>query len=452
MIKKILILLTCSIIINSCSKDQEFNELRFENMEGVSAVLNQEVLLVHNSKLNNSNSTGGMEYDPVTGQIIITRESAEEVGYEFREGLIMSVDMDTSAILRKIVTVETIGEEIHIQTGDADLEEIFRDAEFELASEFDEDVNLKSTATDEEIWDKMVRGNKILPARIIHHTEDGIYVQSVFEGENIKNTSNLKGESTKTISFNYNLAGKTIYESTSNNKHLKLSVESGSIDMGTSFVLATSIRWGKLKAFRFQVKPYANFDMKANLYASASTGTISGSKKIKDNAYKKTFIYYLGGILVVSVTIDVDIYAGYNFSASSSLSVTSGFYAGVYADIGARWEKGKWSPIKVFGHLEGAYPVTYSAVGTSDLRLELYPKATALIYGIEGVSMDVVPYFSNNITATSVNGVNSVSSNVKFGLDTRVNAKVKIVKKNLASYSSGNIAILPAKTIWSKTW
>lgn len=446
--KSKLIMFLAALLLFSCSKEEKFSEPEFENINTVPALSNKDVLLIHNNKLNNSNGTEGMEYDAETGDIVISKQASEDVGYILKEMQILSVDMDTTAILRQITRIDTIDDNILLKTTDADLEDVFRDAEFELVSDFDPDIKLKSSASNEDISNALCDGKVIRPARIIYNTPDGRFVESVFDDEKIKGGSMLKGERSKYINFLYNMKNVNIYNYDSNNLKASLTLEEGRVSLGSGFVLATSIRRCKLKAFRFEVKPSASVDAKFKLHASGRYHK-AGAKKIKNNAYSRTFIYYLGGFIVLSVKIDVDIWAGYDFQANSSLTATSGCYASVWADLGARWTKKGWTPIRKFGHSQGVYPMAYSTNSEADLRVELFPRTTAYICGVNGVSMDVVPYIKNQIGIYTDQLYVSSWCSVKYGLDARINARVKIAKKNLASYSSGNIQIVPPQTLWS---
>ncbi len=446
--KKRLLALTVIALLLACNKEKEFNELTFENAQTVAADLNKNVLLVHNSKLNNSNDSGGMEYNEETGIIVITKESAKEAGYEFAPSQILTIDLDTTAILRSILSIDTVGTDLYLETTQANMEDVFREADFELVSDFDDNISLEKSASTKDIQRTLQSGKQIKPARIIYNTEQGTFVQSVFQEEKLKNASSVFGESSKSIKFEYPLGGKVLYETGSNNTYASLSIVDGKVNLATEFVLATSIRWARLKKFRFEVKPSASVNAKVLLHTEAKYSK-SGTKTIKNKVYSRTFIYYLGGV-VLSVKIDCDICAGYQFDTHGFADVTSGFYGGMSADLGARWVSGKgWEAIRSFSHYEGFYPMAYNASADANLRVEVYPKATAYIYGINGISLDVVPYIKNSLTVNSDNGQQSYKASIHYGLDTRISARIKVLGKNLASYSSGNIQILSPKKLWS---
>ena len=124
--RKIILILMITALF-SCNKEEIVTELDFENASTVSAVCNEDVLLVHNSSLNNSNGTEGMEYNSETGDIVITVESSEEVGYVFEEDHIINVDLDTSSILRRITEIDTLADNIYLKSTDVSLEEVFRE-------------------------------------------------------------------------------------------------------------------------------------------------------------------------------------------------------------------------------------------------------------------------------------------------------------------------------------
>ncbi len=445
MFKKTIFCFLAIFVLVACEKNEEFNEVIIENINTVSANINENVLLIHNNKLKRTNGLEGMDYDSITGIFSLSMISAEEAGYFLKESQILSVDMDTTALLRRITKIDTIGDLIHIKTESASLEEVFRDADFELVSEFDENILVKSGSTDEEISRALFNGKQVKPARVITHTSEGTFIQSVFEEDKLKSTSSVNGEEKKTISFDYSFNGAKIYHYEDSRGKVDIDVTGGKIKLETEFVLATAIRWNKLKAFRFEVKPSATVFAKTKLTATANYNK-SGEKTLKSKVYSKTYIYALGGI-VLSVKIDCDIVAGYDFKSDASLVASSGIYATMAADLGARYASGTWSPIASFSHAEGFYPLDYTAKANASLRVEIFPRATAYICGVNGIGLDIVPFIRNTVAVTSTNGNQSFSAGMYYGLDARVRASVGLLGKTLATYNSGNIKIVGEKKV-----
>jgi hypothetical protein len=458
MSNKIYYLLIIGIIysFSSCKEEDEYNDVVYVEAETVSADVNENVLLVHNSKLSSSNGDEGMEYDSETGDINISLSSAEDAEYNFTDSLIISVDLDTTAILRQITSIDTLNEVIYLKTTDVDLEEIFRDADFTLTSEIDEDVELTSTSSIEEINKALSDGAEIHPARVIYYTNEGIYAQSVFSDESIEGVQMLNNnlKSSINLSFSQDFTGYEIFNYSSDDgnvsKEAKLYVSEGNMELGVEFKMYTKIKWFKLKKFYFSVNPYATTDIKLALDANASYST-EGEKKLASNVVKKTFIYYVGAC-VLAVTVDVDIYGGYEFSTEASIFIEAGTNAEISAEFGAQYKSDDgWSDINNFTCDLGS-TIDYSGKVDANLKASIYPKIGAKICGVDGISLSIKPYVYADFTTGDVLDVlpdiwKYIDIELGTGLDAEIDAEVKIVKKTLASYNE-DFEIIEPYIIW----
>ncbi|MDE5419877.1 hypothetical protein L3049_17945 [Labilibaculum sp. DW002] len=443
MLKKLCFLLGVTLLV-SCSEKDEFSDPSLENVNAISAKLNENVLLLHNSKLANSNGDEGMAYDEETGVMQMSLESVEMAEYKIENTSILSVDLDTLAVLRKVAKVDTIGDIINVHTEETDFEEVFRDADFELVSDMTEDVDLKTASTIQEINEALRDGNKIHPARVIYHMPEGRIVRSVFNDEQIDGVE-MFGNTKKTISINFSkkIENYTLFEKSeqitneetgeSYSEKSGIYLTSGEINYGADFSLKTKVKWFKLRKFEFSVSPHvfaeANFLMR---YAKSYTR--EDEIKLMNNVFKRTFIYYVGAC-VLAITVDTDIMAAYKVESNGFLQCTAGFNASISSKFGAKYKRKKgWSAINEFEFNKELYTPQFMGEVNANLRAEIFPRTKAKICGVNGITIDMVPYVNTEIHGSFLNTKVDGSVEMSMGLDARINAKVKIAKKNLGGF------------------
>nr|WP_320117783.1 hypothetical protein [uncultured Marinifilum sp.] len=460
MYKILSVLLGLSLLI-SCSEKDEFSDPSLENVNAVSANINENVILLHNSKLANSNGEEGMAYDEESGKMTMSLESVEMADYNIKNTSILSVDLDTLAVLRKVSEIDTIGDVINVYTEETDFEEVFRDADFELVSDMTDDADLKSTSTVEEISEALQDGNTIHPARVIYHTPEGRVVRSVFKDEQIQGVE-MFGNTKKTISINFSkkFSNITLFEKINKgtneetgeswNETSGLYLTNGEINYGADFRLHTKVKWFKLKKFEFYVSPHvfaeANFLMR---YSRSYTQ--EKEMKLMNNVFKRTFIYYVGAC-VLAITVDTDIMAAYKIECDGFLQCTTGFNASVSSKFGAKYKRKKgWSAINEFEFNKEVYTPQFSGEANANLRAEIFPRTKAKICGVNGITIDMVPYVNTEVNGSFLNTHIEGSAEISMGLDARINAKVKIAKKDLGGFEKDYQIVKPI-TLFKQTY
>lgn len=452
MLKKISFLLGLTLLL-SCSDKDEFSDPTVENVNAISAQLNENVLLLHNSKLSNTNGDEGMEYEPATGTMKMSIESLEAAEYKLKNTSILSVDFDTLAVLRKVTQIDTIGDFINVQTEDTDFEEVFRDADFELVSDMTEDTDLKSTSTIEEINEALRDGNTIHPARVIYHMPEGRVVQSVFNDEQIKGVE-MFGKTKKTISINCSKEFKniTLFEKTDKITHgvSGIYLTKGQINYGADFRLHSKVKWFKLRRFEFSVSPHVFAEAKF-LMKYSNSFEANDEIKLKNNVFKRTFIYYVGAC-VLAITVDTDLMAAYKVKCDGFLQVATGFNASISSKFGAKYKRKKgWTAINEFQFDKEIYTPEFSGEMNANFRAEIFPRTRAKICGVDGITIDMIPYVNTTVKGSFMNTKVKGSAEVSMGLDASINAKVKIAKKNLGGFAK-DYQIVKPESLFKRTY
>lgn len=438
-IKFIVLIFSFILLVSSCKKEEDvYNDAKSIKSETISAETIENILSVRNSKLTNANGEEGMDYDSQTGDIRISVSSSEGADYTFANSLILAVDMDTSAILRKITSIDTTGNVIHLQTEDVEFEKVFRNADFELDSKMNANVKLKSTASDENICAALTDGHTIHPARVIYHTDKGVYAESVFSGETIEGIKMVDSNLKKTINLDLvdlDFSGYSIFNYSNEvngiKENMSLTVGKGNVYMGTGFTMNVNISWFKLKQCEFYVSPNASTDITLDFEASVSKA-IEGQVKLTDITYV-TYVYYIGCI-PFSVSLDFDLYAEYSLSAEGKVNAEASFSADLDSKFGAKYVSGEgWSGIKSFTHTFNS-SLSYEAEVNAHAKASVYPQCCAKIYGINGITLGIKPY----VYADFIAGVNNTSPYYSYelgaGLTADVIAQVKIFSWTLAKY------------------
>ncbi len=439
--KKILVLaFTCAVLLLACEKEENdvAADITYETADTVSTETIENVLAVKNSLLTNSNGDKGMEYNSETGDINFSVSSSKDANYIFSNSLIIAADMDTSAILRKITSIDTVNNVIYLKTEEVEFEELFQDGDFQLDSKMNDDISLKSTSSNEQISAKLTDGHTIHPARIIYHTKDGVFAKSVFSNETIDGVEMINSNLKKTFSLDiidFDFSGYTILDYSAEvngiEENMSLTVGEGNVYMGTDFTMNINISWFKLKKCEFYVEPNASTDISINFDASISK-TIEGQQKLADITYI-TYVFYVG-VIPISISLDFDLYAEYELSAEGKISAEASFSADLDSKFGAKYVRGDgWTGIKTFSHSISS-SLDYVAEVDAHAEASIFPQCCVRIYGINGITLGIKPYLYADFSAGVKNSAPFYSYELGAGLSADLLAQIKILSWSLVSY------------------
>ena len=129
----------------------------------------------------------------IFGEMRILEESLPE-GFEkaIDTSMVLAIDLDTTGLIRKVTEYGLEGDEFVIKTEQAEMGEVFLNAEFTLSTEEMVVPNLKSTMTNEELSRALTDSKGMIhPARITVITSQGTYLKSAVTGENMRQASNF---------------------------------------------------------------------------------------------------------------------------------------------------------------------------------------------------------------------------------------------------------------------
>lgn len=440
------------ILLLGCKDEVVFDDPKEKIDNGITVNTNPFLFTLNNSTLNNTNGPG-MEYDS-TGEMRILEESLPE-GFEkaIDTSMVLAIDLDTTGLLRKVTSYEFEGEEFVIKTDQAEMGEVFLDAQFTLSTDEMKVANLKSTMTNEEISQALTDENGMIhPARITLHTPYGIIQKSAFESGSVFQTNDFIMTYTDTIF---------------KREHFKIWIDAY-LKAYSKFILSFDyqngyIEWphwwspvyhpGELKYFGAYYN--GGIETSATLTAFANYEfEYDSTFMLKNDLFKISYKFFVGP---VPVFIDVmcDIYGHVTAGLSGEIKATSGFTANADIKLGVQYSNGQLGPIKDFTATKTINPLTVEGSVSLETRAELYPQFMVSIYGCGGPTMDIVPYITAEANASASFSVGELSwdaawdASVDWGVDCRIGAKLEILGKTLAQYNSGEIEIVKPINIWS---
>jgi hypothetical protein len=449
---KTIFLISMLILAFACKDEIEFNDPKDKTDTGKTVNTNPFMLTLNNSSLNNTNGPG-MAYDS-TGEMRILEESLPE-GFEssIDTAMVLSVDLDTTGLLRKVSGFEKDGDEFVIKTDQAEMGDVFLNAEFTLSTEEMSDANLKSGMTNEEMSRALTdEKGYIHPARIIVHTPQGPIYKSALNG--------YESQAVNDFILNYS---DTIFK----REHIKVWVDAY-LKAYSNFILSFNyqngyIEWvhwwqpvyhaGVLKYFGAYYN--GGIETRANVTALADYEIgYDSTFKLKNDLFKISYKFFVGAVPVF-IDVTCDIYGKVSCKLSGELKATSGFSASANAKLGVEYNNGRMGPIKEFSATKTINPLTVEGSVSFEGRAELYPQFMVSIYGAGGPLIELIPYISTNANASASYSVGDGSldaawdATVDWGVDARVGAKLEILGKTLAEYKSGEINIVQPQNIWS---
>lgn len=449
---KLFVIVTLVVIATACKDDVVYDNPKEKPDQGITVNTNPFMLTLNNSTLNNTNGPG-MEYDS-TGQMRILEESLPE-GFEkaIDTAMVLAIDLDTTGLIRKVTGFGSEGDEFVIKTEQAEMGEVFLDAQFTLSTEEMVVPNLKSDMTNEEISRALTDENGMIhPARIIIHTPHGDIYKSAFDGDNLTNTNDFIMTYTDTIF---------------KREHFKIWVDAY-LKAYSNFILSFDYRNGYIEwphwwqpVYHPGVLKYFGAYYNGGINSRASITALAemefeydSTLMLKNDLFKISYKFFVG---VVPVFIDVtcDIYGHVTAKLSGELKATSGFTADADLKLGVQYSNGQIGPIKEFTFNKTINPLTVEGSVSVETRAELYPQFMVSIYGCGGPIMEIVPYITAEANASASFSLGEMSwdaawdASVDWGVDGRIGAKLEILGKKLAEYKSGELNLVKPINIWS---
>jgi len=451
------------LLFFSCTEDEIVKDPEEVVVTDKSVELGDSSIVVDNKKLMNSaTGTAGMEWDTQTGIMTMTKASAIQAGYHFRVNHVLSCDLDTAGILRRITQLDSTNVDYILYTEQATLEDFFRNLDVRLTTQVSPDQLTSANLSPKEISAALTDEEGVVhPYKIIRHNEDGSVQSSWSAHEPLP--AELGGSHTLNVDYDY--SGKVLFDKKLSNGEAKLFVKNGYIHFRNTTSIDLSLKTEWESHWPWPPVPHTyirKFHCTNNSTFSTYTGLefdIDASFEYKDTyliaQLNKTSFCFWVGAAPVWVTVDSKLYGNITASASSSLQATAGLgYEITSCEFGVRYTHDDgWSPVKNFSNKFIKEPFTVQGDARLSARTEIYPRIFIQLDGVAGPYVDLVPYLeTDNIFAfdyTTGGDKNTYwSSEFTAGLDTRLGAKVEVLGHTLKSYNSGDIALLDPYTIY----
>jgi hypothetical protein len=438
------------LCLTGCEKEIEYNKPHEKPDAGLTVNSNPFMFSLDNSSLNNTNGPG-MYYDS-TGEMRILLESLHDNFINSIDtGCILTVDLDTTGLLRKIDSFYVEQDEMILETGQAKMGDVFLNADFTLTTEEMTVPHYKSEMTDEEISRALTdKEGMIHPVRITCITPHGNIIKSAFQEGSTYLSSGFEA---------------TLLDTCVNEEAIKVWLEAY-LKAYSNFILSFNYKFGYLefKGWNIIYHPgrlvYFGAYYNGGIETSASINILASYeaeyekvKKLKNDLFKISYKFLVGPVPVF-IDVSCDIYGRVTCSFNGEVKASSGFQTSADLKLGVAYDNGSLSPITEFTTEKKFNPLTVEGSVSVAARAELYPQFLVSIYGAGGPTLDLVPYLSAaaNASASYALGENALDAawdaNVDFGVDARVGAKLEILGATLAKYESGNITIISPVNIW----
>ncbi len=136
--RSLLIVLMITAVFSSCEKEYITEEPEAIFDQGERLVLNDNLVILDNSKLSHGGGQPGILFDESTG--VVRFDEAVELGvaFELDSATVLNIDMDDEVLVRMVTSVETTGGEYVLQTTQGGINDIFDKAKigFDFSPEY----------------------------------------------------------------------------------------------------------------------------------------------------------------------------------------------------------------------------------------------------------------------------------------------------------------------------
>lgn len=423
------LIITSLIVFASCEKENGSEPLDPSPINGVSSAY---VNL----------ADAGVSIDEYTTQGRLVLSIGNKVP-DVRKGSIIAVDLDTMGYLRRVMSVNTEGDKMYLETSRAYLNDVFVDKDFKLNTallEPDQIVSLKSIESNgnEAI---MGKDGQIHPSEIVLYDDKGI--AKVITAADLKTS---KADTITLLYFNEDFSGKDLYGTEGDDFHFYIS--EGYVELGSNAIFEfdfnsngeydqdTQVERGELFKFAFYLN--SNADFKTKLEFDATSSIIKDGEKRLYKFNRITAKFIVSGV-PVWISLDASIWSAYTFESEASLHADWGFESSNKLQVGGMYEgtSNSFTPINNYEAHKSVYPLNIEAKVNIESRLELYPRVDVLFYGFFGPFAEIVPFIEGSFNAafqTQIFDGGSETflawnSGIDLGLDIRVGAKLDFIGK-----------------------
>ena len=136
--RSLLIALMIALAFSSCKKEYITEAPKAVSDKGERLVLNDNLVILENSKMSHGGGQQGILFDESTGVVRFDEASELGVVFELDTNTVVNIDMGDDVIVRKVTQVETSGGEYVLQTTQGGINDIFDKAKigFDFSPEY----------------------------------------------------------------------------------------------------------------------------------------------------------------------------------------------------------------------------------------------------------------------------------------------------------------------------
>lgn len=401
------------------------------------------------------------KYSP-DGTVVLTYSSKPDI----RKGSIITVDLDTMGYLRRVLEVSGQGNKLTLQTEQAYLNDVFVDIDFTLNTNLiPPGLIVDSKSSPEEISEAFTdEKGQLHPVEIICYDETD-KIQRISAGDLI---SKSKDEDYNIIDFYEDFSKKDLYGKEGDNIHFY--IDEGHASLSSDAIMDFDFDWdgeldedtkvkkGDLKFFSFYLDSRAEFLTKLALDMSRDFNK-DGEKKLLD--IKKVTVKFIVVSVPVWISVDCDVWGGYEFNSTASLHADWGFESIQTLKVGGTYngQTESFDPIKEYTPQNNIFSLNITGELDAFARAELYPRVEILFYSFFGPFAEIVPYVEGNYNSALRSQITPGGSktflawngNLDVGLDFRIGAKLTFLGLFDKEFGPTTVSCFN-KTLWNSPY
>jgi hypothetical protein len=353
-----------------------------------------------------------LNYDTLAGTttLVITTDTIN-----FNFGDIITLDLDTTGIIQRIVRITKEDDEVILETETAYMDELFVNQSFKLNTVLMEPkTHLKSDASPLEIMKALTDDDGFIrPVKIIYHDEQGKrFEKSVLSG------SMDKEHRENIVSFYEDLSQTDLYGKKGDNVHFYIDEGFAKLHADAVFEFDftyegeltedTKVKRGDLNFFEFYLDAESGFKTKLALDMKKSLEEEDTERIYRMKRATAKFMVPPG--VPVWITFSCDIYSFYNLKADASLHADWGFESNHTLQAGGKYERAtnEFTPIYNYTPHNEIYPLNIEGEVNASARVEIYPRVDVRLYGFFGPFAEIAPYVQGQLQCKAAKSDNFI--------------------------------------------
>lgn len=379
------------------------------------------------------------DYDSISGETDFVLISTET---DLIPGDIITLDLDSTGLLQKVVNVNSSGSSTTVETIPAYMDDLFVNMEIKLNTKLIEpQSSLKSTTVPKDLMKAFTdKEGFIHPVKVIYEDKDGrrIAKSTMNEDADLETSVNI-------IDFHEDFSKTDLYGTEGDNIHFFIDEGYASFKSDAVFEFNfkykgeltedTKVKKGDLNYFKFYLDSKADFQTKLALDMNYAVEKEAEKKLFNMKKVTAKFIVPPG--IPLWISFDCDIFGNYHFNADASLHADWGFESHHQLQAGGIYEKetDDFTPFSEYDSTNIIYPLNIDGEVNASARLELYPRVNVKFYNIFGPYAEIVPYIKGNYNAALQSQIilqgNETflawNSGIDLGLDLRVGTELSFI-------------------------